>query len=97
VVVLQMAAEPKTPEAAPAAAVRRFVRRHLPYPVVRAYRALRDGHAIEMHGVPREDLVALLARHGAAVLDAREDTSAGGGWTSFLYCAAKRGAAPDGG
>ena len=68
---------------------RRVARRLAPDPLLRAYRSLRYGHLIDMHGIPREEVVGVVEECGGAVVDVLEDTSAGGGWTSFLYCARK--------
>jgi len=73
----------------PAAVLRQFLRRLLPHSLILAYHKLRYGHPIEMYGIPREKMVAFLQDNGARVLDVREDTSAGAGWTSFRYSALK--------
>ena len=69
--------------------LRGLLRRAAPAPLLQAYRRLRQGHAIDMYGIPREEVVELLEANGATVVDVAEDPSAGGGWTSFLYCARK--------
>jgi hypothetical protein len=46
--------------------------------------------AIDMCGMPREEVIALLEESGATVLEVEEDTGAGSGWTSFRYCATTR-------
>jgi SAM-dependent methyltransferase len=89
VLVFQMAGEPTAARTGLLSAVRRFLKRLVPAGLIRCYRRLRYGHLIDMHGIPRNRIVALLSESGARVLDVQEDTSAGGGWTSFRYCATK--------
>ena len=69
--------------------LRGLLRRAAPAPLLRAYRRLRQGHAIDMYGINREEVVELLEANGASVVDVAEDPSAGASWTSFLYCARK--------
>ena len=87
--VFQTAGEQTAVPKGPAAKLRRFLRRLTPRPFVLAYRKLRYGHLIEMYGIPRDEMVAFLEAGGARVLDVQQDTSAGGGWTSFRYYAVK--------
>jgi len=87
--VFQMAGEPTVARGGPVRALRRFLRLLAPEALLRAYRKLRYGHLIEMHGIPRDEMVAFLKENGARVLDVQQDTSAGGGWTSFRYYAVK--------
>jgi SAM-dependent methyltransferase len=44
---------------------------------------------LDVHAVPRDDVLALLANGGATVLDVVDDASAGPGWISFRYAATK--------
>ncbi len=70
----------------------RFVRgwrKFIPESVMRICRRIKHGHAIEMHGLPREEVVRLLLESGARVVEVMEDKAAGAGWTSFRYCAVK--------
>ncbi len=90
ILVFQVACEPTVKRPEGARALRRFIRRLIPEALIRAYRKLRYGHLIDMYGIPRHEVVGLLEASGATVVDVREDTSAGGGWTSFQYCARKR-------
>lgn len=39
-----------------------------------------------MHGIEREEVLRLLERSGAKVVDVREDQSAGHDWTGYRYC-----------
>jgi len=50
--------------------------------------APRGFPVMEMHGVPKEEIVQVVAESGAQVIDAAEDQSAGG-WESFLYTVIK--------
>lgn len=86
VMVVQTAAEQL---ALSPGSLRGLLRRAAPAPVLRAYRRLRQGHAIDMYGIPREEVVGLLEANGATVVDVAEEPSAGAGWTSFRYCARK--------
>jgi SAM-dependent methyltransferase len=44
---------------------------------------------MEMHAVPREEVLALLARSGLDVLDVDEDDASGPGWISLSYMATR--------
>jgi len=46
---------------------------------------------MEGHGIPRDEVVALLEACGAAIRDVRDDDSAAPGWPSYRYCAVKSG------
>jgi ubiquinone/menaquinone biosynthesis C-methylase UbiE len=46
---------------------------------------------MEMHGIPRQRVLACMRNHGATVLDAITDSSAGPDWYSFTYFVRKRG------
>ncbi len=83
VMVFQTAAEPI---AARRSRAGRFFRRLTPEPVLRAYRMLRDGHLIDMYGIPRHEVVGVVEEKGGRVVDVVADSSAGGRWTSFRYC-----------
>jgi SAM-dependent methyltransferase len=56
----------------------------------RAYRKLRCGHLIDMYGIPRQEVTALLSENGASLVLVLPDTSAGREWTSFHYFAQKQ-------
>ena len=75
------------------ARVRRLLRRAAPGPVRAMVRgaslSLSRRRAFEMHGIPRARVEALLARGGARTVVVVPDASAGAGWTSFLYVAAR--------
>jgi ubiquinone/menaquinone biosynthesis C-methylase UbiE len=45
--------------------------------------------AIEMYGVPKAEVLAIVARSHATLLAAREEQSAGKEWLSFMYCVGK--------
>jgi ubiquinone/menaquinone biosynthesis C-methylase UbiE len=87
--VFQMAGEPTKVRPASIRRLRRFVRGLIPEALIKLYRKARYRHLIDMHGMKREEVVRVLEENGAEVLDVRPDTSAGGGWTSFRYCATK--------
>jgi hypothetical protein len=44
---------------------------------------------MEMHGVPRDDVVATLTSAGARVIDVVPDDQAGYHWVGFRYAASK--------
>jgi SAM-dependent methyltransferase len=88
--VFQMAGEITARRGHLSRTVRGAIRRLFPAPLIAASRKLRYGHLIDMHGIPRERVARLLEENGVTVLDIQEDTSAGGGWTSFRYCATKQ-------
>jgi SAM-dependent methyltransferase len=62
-----------------------------PRSLVRAYRRARLGWRsfIEMWGMRREDVVAILRAAGATVVDVRADRFAGDDWTGFRYTATR--------
>ena len=86
VMVVQAAGEQV---AVPPGSLRELLRRAAPTALLRAYRRLRQGHAIDMYGIPREEVVGLLEANGGTVVDVAEEPSAGANWTSFRYCARK--------
>jgi len=61
----------------------------IPDAAIAAYRKRRYGHLIDMYGIPKEHMVAAIEQSGGRVLEAVSNTSAGGGWSSFRYCACK--------
>ena len=89
VLVFQLPAEPIAAGANRSQRLRQVIRRLAPSPLVRLYRRVRHGHPIDMYGLPREEVESLLRESGVIVVDAVEDSSAGGGWTSFRYCVRK--------
>lgn len=94
VAVFQTAGEPLSRPTAAAAALRAFVRRLTPGAVLDAYRKRRYGHSIGMYGMPRAEVQRVVAQAGGRMLDVVEDTSGGGGWTSYRYSARKEAQAP---
>lgn len=68
---------------------RRAIRWLIPEALITAYRKLRYGHLIDMYGMPREEVERTVEEGAGKVVDVVEDTSAGGGWTSFRYCVQK--------
>jgi ubiquinone/menaquinone biosynthesis C-methylase UbiE len=44
---------------------------------------------MEMHSIPKDEVIAWLLRHGAKILQAMDDTSAGPNWVSFRYFVTK--------
>lgn len=50
-----------------------------------------DADPFPMHGVPRPDVLALLARHGGELLHIEEDRRAGADWVSYTYFVEKSG------
>jgi len=95
--VFQMAGEPTARRPRPVALVRRCVRGAIPEGLIRLCRKLRYGHLIDMHGIPREEMVAFLEGNGGLILDVQQDTSAGGGWTSFRYWVVREASSPGAG
>jgi SAM-dependent methyltransferase len=53
--------------------------------------ARRLGTPVEMNGIPRAEVLAILAAAGARTIDVVEDDAAGSGWISFRYTATKEG------
>lgn len=90
VLIFQAAAEPTTVPTGSVARLGRAIGGLFPAGLCRAYRGLRHGHHIDMYGIPRAEVMDLLSENGASVLEALEDTSAGGQWTSFHYFAQKQ-------
>jgi SAM-dependent methyltransferase len=73
--------------------IRRMIRHVVPEPVRAVMRsvslAMSRSRTFEMHGLPRVDVEALLGRAGARLVAVAPDASAGAGWTSFRYVAAR--------
>jgi ubiquinone/menaquinone biosynthesis C-methylase UbiE len=44
---------------------------------------------IEMYGVPKQEVLDIIATSGGLVVDLQEDLNAGAEWTSFRYCVKK--------
>ncbi len=75
--------------------LRHLLREVLPGPVLNRYRILRYGGRdklreipiMEMYGMRREELIRFLEKHGAEIVDVKEDQSdvAPRGWSSFRY------------
>jgi SAM-dependent methyltransferase len=65
----------------------RQVKRFVPTPLLGAYRRLRyRGHpAANMHGMPRDEVVAFCEANGVKVLEVQPNQEAGQGWESFRY------------
>ncbi len=55
-----------------------------------ARRLLRRLDVMEMHGIPRDQVVALLKSKGAEVLAIEEDAAAGPDWLSWRYFATRK-------
>jgi len=85
--IFQAAGEPTLRRNPVIQGVRSTVRRLIPEGCIRMYRKARYGHLMDMYGLKREEVIGLLEANAAVVVDVVEDTSAGGGWTSFQYCA----------
>ena len=62
-----------------------------PTSIFRTYQKLRYGDkpVMDMYGVPRSEVVRLLAAHGGRVVDVQPDTSADALWYSYRYCVTK--------
>jgi SAM-dependent methyltransferase len=84
------------PEPPPPTRLRARLRRRSPAFVRRRYDALAlrrlygRGPVMEMHGVPRADVVAAIERHGGAVIDVRYEGDLVGGYANLRYCAGRR-------
>jgi SAM-dependent methyltransferase len=68
----------------------------LPDSVMESYRSLKfrlkgGGPRMEMHGIPKQQVIELVEKHGGRVLDAPPDTRATGEehWTHFVYYVTK--------
>jgi len=64
----------------------------LPYPLWRRWRRLRqvfDFPRMDVYGIPRTDVVALVGQCGGRVVDVVPDVSAGQSWAGFRYCVAR--------
>jgi len=64
----------------------------MPKALSNLYRRSRYGTKakMEMYGIKREEVINLIAAHGADVLDVKQDKSAGKQWISFQYCIFKK-------
>lgn len=73
--------------------LREFIKGLIPRPLLRLAGALRHGERgrMQMHGLRREEVEALLREAGCPVRDVQPDGSAGESWLSFRYCAVKEG------
>jgi len=67
--------------------MRVLARRIMPSPLLRLYRKIRYGDVprIEMYGIKREKMIAILEGLGARILDVRPDGRARVEWESFTY------------
>jgi len=90
VAVFQLPGEPERQRHPRVQQCRRAIRWFIPEWCIRTYRKLRYGHLIEMNGIPRDEVVSLVEANGGVALDITQDTSAGGGWTSYRYCVGRR-------
>lgn len=64
----------------------------LPEPLRALWRRMRltlEFPRMEGHGLPRDEVVALLTSTGGDVVDVCDDGSAGAGWPSYRYCVRK--------
>jgi SAM-dependent methyltransferase len=91
VLVFQLPAERLPANDRPRPAVLRAVKALTPAPLMDLYRGARGRPEIEMHGIRRKEVLALLVKHGGIVVDVQPDSWAGG-WTGFRYCVIKQGA-----
>ena len=59
-----------------------------PTRIWRFYQRLRYGDqpVMDMHGIPQEKVLRLLAANGGRVIDIQPDESADAAWQSFRYC-----------
>jgi SAM-dependent methyltransferase len=89
ILVFHMAAEQTANGPGQTRGSRQSLGRILVAPLVRLRNSLRYRHRVDTYAVPRNKVVALLADGGARILDVQEDAAAGGGWTSFRYCATR--------
>ena len=44
---------------------------------------------IEMHGIPQDEIIALIETNGGNVIDIQDDVTAGTDWESYRYCVLK--------
>jgi ubiquinone/menaquinone biosynthesis C-methylase UbiE len=88
--IFQTAGEPTLQRRSAIAAARRVLRRLVPERLILLYRKLRYGHLIDMYGMRPDQVRTLVEGNGGEIVDIVQDTSAGGGWTSFRYCVRKR-------
>jgi SAM-dependent methyltransferase len=73
------------------AVLRSVVKALTPAPVMDLYRGVTRRPEMEMHGIRKDEVLALLVQHGGIVVDVQPDSRAGG-WTGFLYCVIKQDA-----
>jgi len=57
--------------------------------MIRKVRQLREFPRMEIHGLPRSEVEALLASLGAPVVDVVDDRAHGADTPGFRYCAVK--------
>ncbi|MGH2572446.1 MAG: class I SAM-dependent methyltransferase [Actinomycetota bacterium] len=78
------------PEAVPGGRIKRLIRPFVPRPVLELYRGIIRSRTprMEAYGIPRDEVIDLLARHGGRVLDVQPDRWATG-WLGFRYCVTK--------
>lgn len=50
----------------------------------------REPEPFEMHGIPHEDVLSLVARHAGSILHIEEDRRAGAEWVSYTYFVQRR-------
>jgi SAM-dependent methyltransferase len=65
----------------------------LPEPVWQGWRRFRllfDFPRMDIHGIPKTDVIAHVERSGGRVIDVVPDTSTGPTWSGFRYCIARR-------
>jgi len=71
---------------------RRGFKALLPEPLIAAARRLRLSLLLprmEVHALPRDEVVALVTSAGGEVVDVRQDASVGPQWLSYRYCVRK--------
>ena len=68
----------------------RLAARLVPTCIRRAIRRTPPGEQrIEMHGIPRDEVVAHVEANGGRVVDVQPNTNAGPSWIAFRYCVAR--------
>ena len=76
----------------PKSFIKRLLQPLKPTAFWRTYQRLRYGQrpVMNMYGIPKPDVLQLLAQNNGDLLDVRPDTSADAAWTSFRYAVQKQ-------
>lgn len=92
VLVFQIPSERIVSSSPPKSGLIRRIKILLPIWLLNRYQKLRYGKRprIEMYGIPKEEVISLLASLGATDAAVRRDRSAGKDWISWEYCAQAR-------